>query len=195
MSRLLRRSFQRRNKSDSSSKQFLHHGLLEGAGFLPLLLQPRQLGIHVRQHLGDGGLFDPCRNRKNYSRENPPIGQSTRSVAGFGNDLPPHGSGPKAICLERVEQPVVFRAPTKDKTTENRSIWFIENHRGRPDLFGCFRSSGEKNVALLHVEILDLLARQRDATLQLGTKNGGMPEHIHVVHNGRAEAEELFGFV
>src|SRR5258708_1115824 len=45
------------NKTRSSGEQFLHHGLLEGAGLLSPLLQRRQLRVHLRQRLGDGSLF------------------------------------------------------------------------------------------------------------------------------------------
>ena len=38
-------------------EEFLHHGLLEGAGLLPPLLQRRQLPVHLSQHRRDGGLF------------------------------------------------------------------------------------------------------------------------------------------
>jgi hypothetical protein len=41
----------------AAGEEVLHHGLFEGAGFLPPLLQRRQLRVHLRQHLGDGGLF------------------------------------------------------------------------------------------------------------------------------------------
>src|SRR2546430_12528804 len=45
------------DESRPPGEKFLHHGLLEGAGLLPPLLQRRQLRVHVRQHPGDGGLF------------------------------------------------------------------------------------------------------------------------------------------
>ena len=54
------------DKPRSSGEQFLHHGLLEGAGLLSPLLQRRQLRVHVRQHLGDGGLFGEGRKRNLY---------------------------------------------------------------------------------------------------------------------------------
>ena len=40
-----------------AGEQFLHHGLLEGAGLVAALLQRRQLGVHVGEDGGDGGLF------------------------------------------------------------------------------------------------------------------------------------------
>ena len=44
--------------------------MLEGAGLLPPLLQPGQLRVHVRQYLGDGGLFIAWGNEKlSFSQE------------------------------------------------------------------------------------------------------------------------------
>ena len=44
-------------ESRPAGEKFLHHGLLEGAGLSPPLLQHRQLPVHLRQHRRDGGLF------------------------------------------------------------------------------------------------------------------------------------------
>ena len=47
-----------RDEPRLAGEQFLHHGLLEGAGLLAPLLQRGQFDVHVRQRLGDGSLFD-----------------------------------------------------------------------------------------------------------------------------------------
>lgn len=45
------------HQSRPSGEESLHHALLEGAGFVPLLLQRRQFQVHVGENGGDGGLF------------------------------------------------------------------------------------------------------------------------------------------
>ena len=45
------------NQSRSSGQQLLHHALLEGAGLGQPGFEGGDLGVHVGEHGGDGGLF------------------------------------------------------------------------------------------------------------------------------------------
>jgi hypothetical protein len=51
------RSFSRSYEARPSSEQLLHHRLLERAGLFAAGFQRRQLGVHVGEDGGDGGLF------------------------------------------------------------------------------------------------------------------------------------------
>ena len=46
-------------KANPSGEQFLHHALLEAAGLGELGFQRGDLGVHVGEDGGDGGLFMP----------------------------------------------------------------------------------------------------------------------------------------
>ena len=48
----------RREQPDPSGEEFLHHTLLELVGFGQLGFQRGDLGVHVGEDGGDGGLFE-----------------------------------------------------------------------------------------------------------------------------------------
>ena len=93
-----------------AGEEFLHHGLLEGAGLLPPLRKRRQLRIHLHQHLGDGDLFGKERTDKSsfFKEFEMPIVTGCRYAAKL-----------KLECMEMGALPVLCRENLRSVRTHD----------------------------------------------------------------------------